>query len=215
MNAPQMPPAWERISETGPLTAFFGTIIDVVRAPILFFEALPPSGPVARVVGFWILTTLPPMFISGISAYAFLNEMLEILVTSPEPLYFTIPWWVFVIVAPLLQFASLLADLCAVHVLLKLMGHARGGWGGTFRAGGYASAPAIFGYIPYVGALVGGVWMGILQFIALKRIHQVPVWILLLAYLLPVVVILILAVATVVIVVSLIAPDLLGLPVLS
>ncbi len=209
-----MPPAWERIAEAGPLTAFFGTVIDVIRAPIRFFESLSPSGPAASVIGFWMLTTLPPMVISGISAHAFLREMLEILVTTPEPVFITIPWWVFVIVAPLLQFASLLADICAVHTLLKMMGHARGGWSGTFRAAGYASAPAIFGYIPYVGALVGGLWMGVLQFVALKRIHQVPTWILLLAYLLPVVVILILATATVVIVISLIAPDLLGLPVI-
>jgi len=207
-----MPPAWERIGDDGPLTAFFGTILDVLRAPIRFFEELQPAGPVAAVIGFWLLTTLPPMVISGVSAYAFLQEMIEILVTAPEPMTFTIPWWAFVIVAPLLQFTSLLADLCAVHVLLKMMGHARGGWRGTFRAGGYASAPAIFGYLPYVGAMIGGLWMGILQFVALKRIHQAPTGILLLAYLLPVVAILIVAAATVVIAISLISPDLLTIP---
>ncbi len=115
---------------------------------------------------------------------------------------FSIPWWVFVIVAPILQFASLLADICAVHILLKMMGHDRGGWRGSFRAGGYASAPAVFGYIPYIGAMVGGLWMGVLQFVGLKRIHQVPTGILLLAYLLPVVVILILAAAAMVIAIS-------------
>jgi len=207
-----MPPAWERIGDDGPITAFFGTILDVLRAPIRFFEELPPSGPVARIFGFWMLTTLPPMVISGISAFAFLQEMLEILVTAPEPMVFTIPWWVFVIVAPLLQFTSLVADICAVHMLLKMMGHARGGWRGSFRAGGYSSAPAIFGYIPYVGAMVGGLWIMLLQFVALKRIHQVPTGILILAYLLPVVVILIVAAAVVVITISLISPDLLALP---
>lgn len=204
-----MPPAWERIEDEGPLTGFFGTAIDVIRAPIPFFEALSPTGPVASVIGFWLLTTLPPMVISGLSAWTFLNEMVEILVTAPEPVYLAIPWWVFVIVAPLLQFASLLADLCAVHVLLSLMGRARGGWSGTFRAGGYASAPALFGYIPYIGALAGGLWVAILQFVALRRIHDVPVGILLLAYLLPVVVILILAAAAVVAAIAIISPDLL------
>ncbi len=207
-----MPPAWERIGDDGPLTAFFGTTLDVLRAPIRFFEELSPAGPVAAVFGFWLITTLPPMVISGTSAWTFLQEMIGILVTAPQPMTFTIPWWVFVIVAPLLQFLSLVADICAVHVLLKLMGHARGGWRGSFRAGGYSSAPAIFGYIPYIGAMVGGLWIMLLQFVALKRVHQVPTGILILAYLLPVVAILILAAAAVVIAISLISPDLLTLP---
>jgi len=48
--------------------------------------------------------------------------------------------------------------------------------------------------------------------VGLKRIHQVPTGILLLAYLLPVVVILILAAAAMVIAISLISPDLLTIP---
>jgi hypothetical protein len=119
---------------------------------------------------------------------------------------------VFVIAAPLLQFASLLADLCAVHLLLKLMGHARGGLSGTFRAGAYASAPAVFGYVPYIGAIAAGLWVAILQFVGLKRVHQVPTGILLLAYILPVVVVLLLAAAILVASLSLISPGHFNLP---
>ena len=104
------------------------------------------------------------------------------------------------------------ADICAVHILLRLMGHASGGWRGSLRAGGYSSAPAVLGFVPYAGAMMGGLWIMVLQFVALKRVHRAPTGILLLAYLLPVVAVLILAAAAMVIAISLISPDLLALP---
>lgn len=208
MNPPQMPPALERLSEVGPLTGILQTLLDVIRAPILFFERLSPTGPVLRVILFWMLTTLPPLGWAGLHTYEFLQETLALTMTAPMPVQFTVPWWLFVIVAPLLHFVSLLSGVAGVHLLLQIMGHARGGWRGTFRACGYASAPAVLGFVPYVGAPIGGIWMGLLQFIALRRIHNVSFGMLLLAYLLPVLVVIIFAVGLVVVILALVGPNL-------
>ena len=204
-------PAWERIREVGPITAYFRTIWSVTSRPVEFFETLPSRGPVAVVLLFWSLTTLPPMIISGFQANAFLEETVTMLMTAPRPAYLVLPWWLLTIAAPLVQFLSLLTGLAAVHMMLQIMGYAAGGWSGTYRAGGYASGPAVLGFIPLVGAPIATIWVALLQFIALRRIHKVSFGILLLAYLLPVLLVSFIGVAALLIVVSIVAPDLLPL----
>ena len=202
-------PAWEQIREVGPITAFFRTVWSVITRPVVFFETLPSRGPVAVVLLFWSLTTLPPMIVSGIQANAFLEEMVTMLMTAPRPAYLVIPWWLFTIVVPLMQFLSLLSGLAAVHMMLQMMGYAAGGWSGTYRAGGYASGPAVLGFVPLVGAPIAAIWVGLLQFIALRRIHKISIGILMLAYLLPVLLVSFIGVAALLIVLSIVAPDLL------
>lgn len=211
MKEVSMPPAWERFHLVGPLSAFFGTVFDVIRAPLRFFEALPAHGPVLHVILFWAITTLPPMVVSGLQAHSFIQEVFSLTVTAPRPAQLIIPWWLFTVAAPLFQFLSLLGGLAVVHMLLQMMGHAHGGWSGSYRAGGYASGPAIFGFIPLIGVPLAGIWVAVLQFIALRRIHRVPTGILLLAYLLPVLAVLTLAVGIVLIIVAILSPGALSL----
>ncbi len=212
MHPPQMPPAWERFREVGPLSAFFGTLFDILRAPGAFFSRLPTDGSVRAALVFWVVTTLPPFVVSGIEGYSFMQETIDIIMTAPRAGMFEVPWWIFVIVAPLVQFASLLCGLAMVHLILTLLGHARGGWRGTWRAGGYASAPAVLGFLPLIGVLVAGLWTAVLQYVALRRVHAAPVWAVLLAYLIPVVAVLLIAVGLVLVVIAFVAPSFLGLP---
>ncbi len=209
---PVMPPAWERSAEVGPLTGFFTTFTDILRAPAAFFSSLPADGPAAPALIFWALTTLPPLVVSGLEGYSFLNEMLDIVMTAPRPGVLELPWWIFGIVAPLVQFASLLSGLAAVHIILALLGRARGGWRGTFRAGGYASAPALLGFIPLIGTLIAGLGTMMLQYLALRRIHAAPAWAVLLAYLIPVIAVLLIGAGIMLIIIALVAPSVLGLP---
>ncbi|MCK4772684.1 MAG: hypothetical protein KAT18_07170, partial [Candidatus Latescibacteria bacterium] len=139
MTEEQAAPSWERLKELGPLTAFFRTAWNVIAGPVRFFEALPARGPVIPAILFWALTTLPPMVFSGIQANSFLKEVFSMTMTAPRPGYLEIPWWVFTVAAPLLQFTCLLGGLAVVHMLLQMMGYDRGGWSGTYRAAGYAS----------------------------------------------------------------------------
>lgn len=200
-------PAWEQMAETGPLTAFFRTIADVVARPTSFFTQLSPEGPVGRVIGFWAATALPPLVVVGISANALIRNLITVTLSAPQPAQWRIPWWVLTVAAPLLQFLSLLFGLVVVHLVLQMLDEDRGGWSGTFRAAGYASAPAVFGLVPIVGAPVAGLWVAILQFKALRRVHRAGIGMLLLAYLLPVVVALAIGIGLALILVVLIAPE--------
>jgi hypothetical protein len=159
-------PAWERRSELGPLTGFFTTLVEVLAHPRTFFESLNPVGPPGSALIFWGLATLPPLVVSGAGTHGFIE-------------------WLFVVVLPLLQCASLLGVVLLIHVILTLLGGAKGGLRGTLRAAGYGAAPALISLVPLVGGMVAGLWVGILQYYALFWVHRCGHGRLLLAYLLP------------------------------
>jgi hypothetical protein len=200
-------PAWEQMAEVGSLTAFFRTIIEVVGSPSSFFTRLSPQGPVRRVIGFWAATALPPLVVAGISANALIHDLITVTLNAPQPVQWRIPWWVLTVAAPLMQFMSLLFGLAVVHLVLQMLGEDRGGWSGTFRGAGYATAPGVFGLVPVVGAPVAGLWVAILQFMALRRVHRTGFGMLLLAYLLPVVAATIIGIGLALILVALLAPE--------
>jgi hypothetical protein len=60
--------------------------------------------------------------------------------------------------------------------------------------------------------LLAGIWTAILQFMALRRVHEAPVWAVLLAYLVPVMGVLAIGVGLVLIIIAFAAPAYLGLP---
>ncbi|MFC1544079.1 YIP1 family protein [Gemmatimonadota bacterium] len=203
-----LPPAWERLAERGPLTAFFATIGAVLSGTDRFFRELDPDGPIGPALSFWLLTTLPPLVVSGFSGNRLLDRLLSGELTASAPLDWHIPWWVLPVVAPVVQFASILLGLAIVHLVLRGLKEAHGGWSGTLRAAGYASAPAVLGLVPIAGAPIAGLWAAILQFMALRRVHGARTSALLAAYILPVLAVVLVAVLLVVIAIRIYAPDL-------
>jgi hypothetical protein len=203
-----LPPAWERLAERGPLTSFFGTVIAAVSRPDRFFRELDPDGPIGPALSFWLLTTLPPLVVSGFSGNRMLDRLLSGELTASAPLDWHIPWWILPVVAPLVQFASILLGLAVVHLVLRGLKEAHGGWSGTVRAAGYASAPAVFGLVPIAGAPIAGLWAAVLQFMALRRVHGARTSALLAAYILPVMAVLLVAVLLAVIAIRVYAPEL-------
>jgi len=179
-------PPWERTAELGPLTGFFTTVWAVLTRPSDFFGGLEAEGPWERVVGYWALTSLPPMVLAGMSAHRFVQRLPELAQVDPSAIPFHIPWWVFVVLGPALQFLSLLFGLALVHLVLRLLGGGQGGWTGSLRAAGYASSPAILGFVPVVGGLLGGLWAALLQYYGLLKVHRERAGRLLAAYVLPV-----------------------------
>ncbi len=179
------PPAWERRSELGPLTAFFTTVVGVLARPRSFFEGLEPAAPAGSALVFWGLATLPPLVVSGAGTHGFIERLPALLQVDPSVITFHPPLWLFVVVLPLLQCASLFGAVLLIHVMLALLGGAKGGLRGTLRAAGYGAAPALISLVPLVGGMVAGLWVGILQYYALFWVHRCGHGRLLLAYLLP------------------------------
>jgi hypothetical protein len=178
-------PPWEERADVGALTAFVATVGRVLIHPRAFFVRLPAKGPVAEVILFWMLTTLPPLMVSGAGTHHFLERLPDLINVDPASIPFHFPLWVFVMVLPLLQLVALLSAVLLVHLMLSLLGGAGGGLVATLRAAGYASAPALVGLLPLVGGLVAGLWVGVLQYYALWKVHRTGHTRMVLAYLLP------------------------------
>jgi hypothetical protein len=179
------PPPWEQRADLGVLTAFFTTVGRILTRPRAFFGGLSPDGPVATVLLFWVLTALPPLMVGGAGTHDFLERLPALINVDPASIPFHFPLWVFVVALPLLQLGALLSAVLLVHAMLALLGGAKGGLAGSLRAAGYASAPALVGLVPLVGGLVAGLWVGILQYFALWKVHRTDHTRLVLAYLLP------------------------------
>lgn len=80
------------------------------------------------------------------------------------------------LLAPVLLLATLYVSAGVVHVLLLIFDGAHNGFGTTVRVFCYAYSPALFGVVPYIGALVGGIWSLVLVIIGLRTAHEAAAW---------------------------------------
>ena len=63
-----------------------------------------------------------------------------------------------------------------VHVLLMIFDGATHGFGTTVRVICYAYSPALFGVVPVLGTIVGGIWSLVLLIIGLREAHEAAAW---------------------------------------
>lgn len=80
------------------------------------------------------------------------------------------------LLAPAVLLIVLFVSAGVVHLLLLVFDGASHGFGTTVRVFCYAYSPAIFGVIPYIGALVGGIWSLVLVIIGLREAHEAAAW---------------------------------------
>ena len=80
------------------------------------------------------------------------------------------------LLAPAILLFALFVSAGVVHVLLLIFDGATHGFGTTVRVFCYAYSPAIFGLVPIIGPLVGGVWSVVLAIIGLREAHEASAW---------------------------------------
>lgn len=91
------------------------------------------------------------------------------------------------LLTPALLLLGLLIGCGIIHVLLLIFDGADHGFGTTIRVYCYAGSASIFGVVPVLGAIVGGVWTLVLLIIGLREAHQAAAWKSAVAVLLPLV----------------------------
>jgi hypothetical protein len=73
--------------------------------------------------------------------------------------------------SPLILLLSIFLSAGVTHLMLKLLGGANRPVGTTVRVFAYAYSPQILGIIPWVGQVVGGLWMVVIAIIGLREAH--------------------------------------------
>lgn len=184
---------WPPRPGTSAIAAFFRTWTDCMFRPGEFFSRVPESGEAGAAVLYYALIGMIAAvvelfwhllfaFAAGVFAYVTrIYEVFGLTVNAYSPIigfFFT----------PALLALMLAVVFAVVHAGLWIFGGARRGAGTTLRVLCYAYSARLFGIIPFIGGLVGTIWMFVLAIVGLSKAHRTDGWRAALAVILPVVV---------------------------
>jgi hypothetical protein len=194
-------PAWE-VSGRSLFVRFGQTVAQVVTGPARFFAGLRIDGLMRSFWFGWIVCTIGVTFFSLYGLWqldanheaqidALLKQSgadLTALGLSPEQVLEAMrDFMVFCLfTAPLIGAVNLWMSAGLTHLGVMLLARRNRGFKATFRATAYAFVPMLLLVVPLVGNLVGGLWVLVLQVIAVANVHRIRVGQAVLAVLLPV-----------------------------
>lgn len=185
------------------LEAFFRTWRLSVFEPTAFFRALPSPRPVGPAILYYLLVGVPAVGIALFwqSLFALAMDAFGLVHSDVEPMGLD-AWWPVVnfLLSPIFLLLGLGISFVITHLLLLIFGGARRGAGTTMRVLCFAYGPALFGVVPVIGSLVGGIWSIVLAIIGLREGHQTDGWRAATAVLLPIVVIIFLCIAALILI---------------
>lgn len=181
----EAPFPWPPPEGAGALGALAETWTDAVFTPTRFFRRLPRQAALAPPLAFFLVIGVVAegirLFWRSVFALAGVPGILaldESGVGAWEPVvqFLLSPFW-------LLAGIFLVAGV--VHLFLKVLGGARQGFRTTLAVACFAEAPQLFVVVPFLGGLLGGVWVIVLAVIGLREAHGTDGWRAALAVLLP------------------------------
>lgn len=169
--------------EDAPMLAAFGdTWKSATFDPGTFFRRLPRhDGTGAAILYYLIIGMLvagASLFWSSLGPAGFGQDHVAELGVEVTPL-------TTFLLTPLLLTIGLAVGAAVTHVMLLILRGATHGIGTTVRVFCYAYSPMIFGVVPVLGGLVGGIWVLVIAIIGLGAAHGVPTWKPVVAVLLP------------------------------
>lgn len=179
---------WPPPEDGGALSAFGKTWRSATLDPTTFFRAMPRGdGTGAAILYYLILGIL----VAGVSLFWDLTGTFtgaagdaglatEFGMDAVSPL-------VGFLLSPVFLLFALFVGAGITHVVLLMFGGARHGYTTTVRVFSYAYSPMAFSVVPFLGALVGSVWMVVLCIIGVREAHGTDGWKAAVAVLLPVI----------------------------
>jgi hypothetical protein len=190
---------WETWREVGRLRAFWETWKQAMSNPVAFFRRVPKQGNFVLPMYYGIICQSLAIILMW--AYQAGFHAIPTLMNMTADFGGYGPWtmdmsWpsmmilvtALVVIAPVFAVAGLFCTSAIYHVCLMVLGGARHGFEGTFRAVCYGSSAQGLSVIPMIGSVVAGVWSLVLTVIGIKEIHQTNYVRAILAVVLPVVI---------------------------
>lgn len=192
-------PPWENRSELGLWQGIYQTFKAVLFSPDRLFSTMTHKGGIMEPLAFGLL------FGSIGSMFGFFWQFLMWsgrLVALGEALVghlsISLIFFGIIIISPLFVIVAMFLTSAILHLLLLIVRGGKNGFEGTFRVVSYSQATQIWGVIPFLGGLIGGLWIIIVQIIGLREIHRTSYLRVILALLIPIALILLLALAIVI-----------------
>jgi hypothetical protein len=171
---------WEYRGQLGGVNAFFKTWRQSLFSPLRFFQRVPIVGDYESplLYGLWwmIIGTIGGMFWRlAFFGYPFANSLLR-----GEEIRFSLQFdqrilagILLFLISPLLGLLVLLGASALYHVFVMGATRRHAGFQSTLRVVCYSSGTNIFFFLPFLGALLGGVWQLVLVTVGLREMHRV------------------------------------------
>lgn len=187
----RIPSPWENRSELGICRGIYQTSRSALFFPKHFYRHMTFEGSIGEPLAFGVL-------FGSVGTMMGLFWQFFILTSS----LFPTDWDLFgphtvsiifvgiMILSPVFAVISLLVTSGICHLLLLILRGGKNGFKATFRVLSFAQTTQILGLIPFIGAMIGGLWFLIILVIGLKEIHGTSYTRIVLALLLPLAVIL-------------------------
>lgn len=179
---------WEQPGSKDWLTALVVTVKEILKTPTLFFHKVALGQNLQRPLLFALIINAT-MLLAGQAFSLGLGISVFSQNSSAAPIF---PWLsalplpLAIVLVALLMVLGFFMGAAINHFCLFLLGAAHRNFAQTLRVVCYASAPCVFGFVPYLGTFVGTVWSFTLMVIGFKVVHMTSSSRALFALLLPV-----------------------------
>jgi hypothetical protein len=170
----RMLPPWERRSELGLGKSMGDTVKGVLFSPIQFFRTAAVEGGIGEPLAFGILMGSLGMIFEIF--WQVLMNLGDLPSLSNWP-FGQLTWGpVFTAVmflSPLLVTLSICIISLVMHFLLVIVRGGKNRFEATLRAVCYAQSTQLWALIPFVGSLLVGLWMVVVQIIGFREMHGI------------------------------------------
>ncbi len=180
------PSPWEDRGRLGLWKAIRRSFLGTILSPASFFRTMHTRHglmePLAIGVLFGsigLITGLFKDFVLSVWGYGGGVRMLSSGVDSPFLLSGLM------VLSPLIVCIGIFIMTGVLHLLLMIFRGASQGFEGTFRVVAYGQATQIFGVVPILGGLIGGLWYLVILIVGMREIHETTYPRVILAFLMP------------------------------
>lgn len=175
---------WE--SGVGFTSAFYQTTVDSLFSPTRFFKKIS-SGE-----GYWsplIYGLITGIIGNGCAILWFWLFMAQLIPMDRIPFQHSLSILRLLIPLPFQLAVAIFIGSAIIHLCLIIVGGNNNGYRTTFRAVAYSYSGYLFGIIPFIGMIIGGIYTFILTIIGVREGHEISTGKAVLAVLLPAIVI--------------------------
>jgi hypothetical protein len=193
--SPQEGPSWE--SGEGFLKAFFQTTKEVLFSPSQFFKKISFGE------GYWsplIYGLITGIIGNGFSIFWFWLFVAQLIPLDRLPFQYSLSILQMIIPLPFQQALAIFIGSAILHLCLMIVRGNHHGYKTTFRAVSYSYSAYLFGIIPFIGLIIGGIYTFILTILGVREGHGISTGKAVLAVLLPAIVIFVLVIVAILLV---------------
>jgi rubredoxin len=177
---------WENRSELGIWQGIYQTFKAVLFSPEKLFRTMSFKGGIKEPLAFGLLLGSIGAMLGLFWNFLMMSgSLLEMVHELMGPFNITLVFLGLLIFSPLFVIIILFVTSGILHLSLLIVRGGKNGFEATFRVISYSQAIQVLGLIPFIGGLIGGLWVLVVQVIGIREIHETSYLRVFIAFLIP------------------------------